>query len=534
MGNSKYLDSLTPEQYRDLTVELCETQSYKCFICNEEIDLDVHTTNIDHIKPLSRGGSDSKINFAVTHESCNKSKQDEDLVVARAIAELNKIRNKADENGETVSLRHVLSHFGGSKFQLNGHLEGNEFKYSFEKMGDNKVRTLPVYTDNLSKEKSVFIEVPIEYLYHDDAINPRGLNSSVNSLIIEFYKTNPQLQVGLARYDDNQVKLFDGQHKTVAQLMLGVKTVVVRLFINPNYERLFNTNLRAGKDLKQIAFDKSIVRQLHNGLYNQFLTRYRSEKGLTDDDMTFSEQDIVDYFKGDPLKKYIIDSQKNSITYSSKNQLTQFIYTGGRAFSHPLSYSNFEKTILSIFINSRTILKTPLDFKNDDNPRLLELDQTVKICNIIAKTLLIGRFDAERGKNKIEEQISKGNYEGISIEHLVSCRMFKEEVFHGWVPYLKKIIENIFLYTATNYDSDNIMQNKIPDAAWTNIENFLINLRDLPLWKNYSLSSTIFGSKTKYEYWDSIFRNGNAPDGVPVMAGGINVLEMIKPPNQSK
>lgn len=502
MGNSKYLDSLSSEEYKALTEKLCETQGYKCFICNEPIDLSVHSTNIDHIKPLANGGKDSEINFAVTHENCNKSKQDADLEVARAIAELNKIIKSAEEKGESASLRHVLNHFNGSKYPLVGQVDGDVFKYTFEKLGDNTIRTLPIYTDYLSGEKSVFMEVPIEYLYHDDNLNPRGLNSSVNLLIKEFHKPNPQLQIGLARYDDNQVKLFDGQHKSVAQLMLGAKTVFVRLFIDSDYDRLLQTNLSAGKELKQIAFDKSIVRQLHSGLYSEYLTRYRSEKGLTADDMKFSEQNVVDYFKGDKsLKKYVIDSQKNSITYSPDNKLRQFINFEGRGFSHPLSYSTFEKTVLSIFINSSTILDTPLDYKENDNPRLLELDQAVKICNLIAETLLIGRFDAERGTNRIEYYISRGNSEGITDAHLISCRMFKEEIFHSWVPYLRDIIENNFLVNCIRYDRENVLQNKIPEAAWINIKNFLVNLRELPLWKNYSLSSTIFGSKTTYQYW---------------------------------
>lgn len=68
MGNSKFLDALNKEQYAVLTKKLWEIQNHKCFICEKDIDLDIQSTNIDHIRPLANGGKDEEINFALTHE----------------------------------------------------------------------------------------------------------------------------------------------------------------------------------------------------------------------------------------------------------------------------------------------------------------------------------------------------------------------------------------------------------------------------------------------------------------------------------
>lgn len=76
MGNSKYLDGLSQDERNALVKQLWNIQNHKCFICGEKIDLDIQTTNIDHIKPLANGGKDEPVNFAITHEHCNKSKQD--------------------------------------------------------------------------------------------------------------------------------------------------------------------------------------------------------------------------------------------------------------------------------------------------------------------------------------------------------------------------------------------------------------------------------------------------------------------------
>lgn len=66
---SKYLANLSKEDYDNLTKKLWSIQNHKCFICEEDIDLKLHTTNIDHIIPLANKGKDSEENFALTFNS---------------------------------------------------------------------------------------------------------------------------------------------------------------------------------------------------------------------------------------------------------------------------------------------------------------------------------------------------------------------------------------------------------------------------------------------------------------------------------
>ena len=389
MGNSKYLDGLSQDERNALVKQLWNIQNHKCFICGEEIDLDIQTTNIDHIKPLANGGKDEPVNFAITHEHCNKSKQDADLEVAKRLYALEKIINVAEQSHETPSLKHVLLANGGSKYLFKYKIEENQIVYSFDDNGDTVIRKSEVFTDVLSGEKTAFINVPLAYLYHDEVVNPRGINSSIRLLIKEFYKSNPQLHLSLARIEDEKIKIFDGQHKAVAQIVLGVKSIVVRLFINPDLDRLIETNTNAGSKLKQIAFDKAIVRQLHDTLYSERLRKYQQDHFLDEDDFSFSEQNLVDYFKGERgnIKLYIINSQKNAITRSPDNKLQSYINFEGRGNALPLSYSTFEKTFLATFVNPKTILQTPINYRVDEgmNPRVLEKDQLIKLCNILAE-----------------------------------------------------------------------------------------------------------------------------------------------------
>ena len=532
MGNSKYLDSLSPEEYSNLTKKLWTIQSHKCFICSDDIDLDLNPTNIDHIKPLVNGGKDDETNLALAHENCNKSKQDADLEVARAMARLSKIIKDAEEKHETPSLKHVLAANGGSLYGFTYKVENGKLLYAFSKTGDDAIRTADVFLDKLSGEQTAFIQVPLQYLYHDEIINPRGINSSIGLLIKEFHKGNPQLHISLARLDGDRIMIFDGQHKAVAQIMLGTRDLLVRLFLNTDVDRMIETNTTAGSKLKQIAFDKSIVRQLHDTLYAERIKKYQIDHNLPEDYFNFSEANLVDHFKGERgnIRTYIINSQKNLVTKNADNKLQSYINFEGRGSELPLSYSTFEKTLLSRFINAKTILTSPLDYRADEglNPRVLEKEQLIQLCNILAEELLIGRYSTEIGTYRIENKVAEGKDKDITDDHLAAYRIFKEEIMYNWIQYIELLINSFFGMMGGLYEKENLFQIKFPDQLWTNIRAFIRNMRDLPLWKDRSMASTVFGGKQVYDYWNTAFRTGKTPDGTLVLSKPINVVEMIK------
>lgn len=534
---SKYLSGLTKEEYGNLTKKLFSIQNGKCYICRKPIDLDLHDTNIDHIIPLANKGKDCEDNFALTHENCNKSKQDADLTVARALALLTEIKNKitlgelGTDKSETASLKHVLEYIDGAKYTLRYKVEDNIFSYTLSELGHEEIYKIPIHTDNLSGEKTVFVELPVEYLHHDELINPRGINSSISLLVKEFYQKNPQLHLTLARIDGDKVKIFDGQHKAVAQLLLNQRKLLVRLFIDPNVDRLITTNTNAGSKLRQIAFDKSIMRQLHDTLYAERIRQYQQDHNLGPDDYSFSEQQLVEYFKGDNIKKYINDSAKHQITHSNDNKLRTFIDFEGRAKELPISYNAFEKTFLTCFLDSKRVLNKPINYKIDEgkNPREIEQKQIIRLLNIIAEEIYIDKFDPNIGVYRIEKKVIDGKDSDITDDHLAAYRVSKEEIMYNWMLWLKKVIENYFSNTGKMYEQGSEFQIEFDEQLWINITNFVRNLIKLPLWKNRDLASTVFSGKNTYYYWKNVFETGNNPDGVEVLAQPLNYIEMIKP-----
>jgi hypothetical protein len=266
--------------------------------------------------------------------------------------------------------------------------------------------------------------------------------------------------------------------------------------------------------LRQVAFDKSVQRHLGSALFQDRVDRYRKDRNLSVDNETFSEKDLVNHFKGEwhEMRRYILDSVRDSVTHHPDNKLKDYIDFGGRAKERPFSYSTIEKTFYSFFIYG-DLLHTRLNYRMDEgeNPRELEKEQILRLMNLVAETLYVGRFDQQIGTARVEHNVQKG--EDIREDHLAAYRMAREEILYGWLQFVRRIVQNYFIMTGVTFQEDKLFQYRFPEPLWGNIENFLVNLRKLPLWVNRELSATVFGGKQNYEFWQTIFETGRTPQG---------------------
>ncbi len=531
---SLYLSRLNTAERAELLTKLHSIQNGKCFICEKDIDLKIHkdTIDIDHIVPIKMNGPDNASNFGLTHSSCNRSKQAADLNVARILARFESLKTKLATENRGPNLDDILRLNNGSRFPISFKINGNKISYSFSEIGDNSIITQDIYKDELSGFDYFFALLPIEFVHHDDKINPRSIGSNISKLIQEFYLKRPQLHIQLGWINANDVtspvKIFDGQHKASAQIMLGTKNIPVRIFINPNIDTLLTTNTNAGTTLRQVAFDKSVQRHLGSALYIDRVEQYIKDHNLPDDSFNFSERDLLKYFKGESreVKRYILDAVRDSITHNIENKLKDYIDFGGRGKDKPFSYSTIEKTFYSFFIYQE-VLETPINYKLDEgeNPRELEKEQILELMNIIAEEVFVGRYDSDVGTIQIESKIQKG--ENIPLAHLGAYRMAREEIAYNWLKYIHQIIKNYFIMQGNPIKEERLFQYKFPVPLWDRIKIFVRNLRNLPLWANKELSNTVFGGKQGNDFWQTIFETGKSPQNIQVLSEPINLMNMI-------
>ncbi len=532
---SLFLGRLSGEDRQKLIKDMHLSQKGSCFICEQPVDLVAHkdTLDIDHVVPLKVGGKDDPTNFALTHASCNRSKQASNLEVARILSRFSQLKEHLAKQNKSPNLGDLLTQAGGGNYSLGFSLSKDTLTYSFSELGDSTLKSLPVYTDDLSGFRYFFAKLPIQYLAHDAHINPRSIGTSISKLVEEFFNKRPQLHVPLGWIDakDNRssIHIFDGQHKAAAQIMLGVKTLPVRVFIDPDPDTLITTNTNAGTTLKQVAFDKSVQRHLGNSLYQERLQRYQQATSRKEDDLGFSERDLINHFKGQSreIKRYILDAVRNGVTSDIDNKLISFIDMSGRGTNHPLSYSTIEKTFYSFFIYQE-VLETPIDYQLEEgeNPREIERSQIVKLMNLVAESIYIGKFDDSVGTDKIENKLRKGDT--FNHDHLRAYRMSKEELIYNWLQYLGQIARNFFIMQGKPDPRERLFQCPFPEQVWENMRRFLKSFSELPVWVNTDLSESVFGGKQNNNFWKVIFETGKTPQGMQVLAKPINLIEMIQ------
>ncbi len=538
MASSKYLGTLDAEARSKLEQRLLARQSGRCFICDDAIDLMLHKgqLDVDHIDPLVEEGLDAENNFALTHQSCNRSKGAANLQVARRIKEFERLQERAKDEGKRgANLGDVLAQHGGAKASLRLRTKGDLVEFSLPDTGDNAIRAVPLFEDKLSGMRSFFAAFPLEYLHHDDRINPRSIGSNIRGLIEEFLQKRPQLHVALAWWAPESdgagmLKVFDGQHKAAAQILLGTRDLPLRVFVEPDTNILLQANTNAGGKLRQVAFDAAVMRHLGSSLYVERVRKYQSMRGLSEHDYNFSEQDLVRFFRGErkEMERYVIDAQRDAITHAQENTLLEFVEWAGKSLEKPMSYSTIERSFFREFLYKKA-LDTPIDLGMEEgtNPRLLERAQLIRLMRLFAEVFFVGHWDPELGGRRLENRLQGGDK--IPENHLRAWRIAREEVVTNVMRWTRLVIANYNAYTGRVVKEDRLLHVQLPDELWDRLENFLVSLSKLPCWIDRNLSTTVFGTKQSADYWEKVFQSGKSPSNIQILAAPLDLNEMIAP-----
>ena len=315
-----------------------------------------------------------------------------------------------------ANLGDVLKRHGGARARLRLRCRDGHAEFSLAEVGQNQPLRVPLLRDKLSGMQSFFAQLPVEYLHHDDRINPRSIGSNIRGLIEEFLGKRPQLHVGLAWWEPTEdeagtVRVFDGQHKAAAQILLGVRELPIRVFVKPDTNVLLQANTNAGGKLRQVAFDAAVMRHLGSTLYAERVNQYRSLRRLENGDYSFSEQDLVRFFRGErrEMERYIIDAQRDAVTHDSTNTLLEFVEWAGKGADRPLSYSAIERSFFKEFLHKKA-LDTSIDMglEQGNNPRQLERQQLVRIMSLFAEVFFIGEMGPRNGWPQTRNARSEG------------------------------------------------------------------------------------------------------------------------------
>jgi len=158
---SLFLNRQSAEERTTLLQDLHQRQTGNCFICCQPIDLVLHKSaiEVDHVIPLSLNGPDHPSNFALTHDSCNRGKQDSDPRVARIIARSDAINDKISEEGRAANLGDVLEarRAATTALTLEEKLAGQKRIKALESQRNEKRRSLFDAQDKVDQQRAELI-----------------------------------------------------------------------------------------------------------------------------------------------------------------------------------------------------------------------------------------------------------------------------------------------------------------------------------------------------------------------------------------
>jgi hypothetical protein len=516
------LDDLSDDERKALTRQLWESQKHMCYLRpSEPIDLDTDSTNIDHVIPLDeRPDLDVESNFALMHETCNKKKRARNLELARILARFEDLSKKYSGH---VTSHEILEEVAGSKKLIGCSLNGTKMKISYESNGGVMHEELPLYPDPSDPQTvSFFANIPKEYIFHDKDLNPRSI-IDIDKLVTEFWRKNPQLQVALARLhteDDsrvpteerNKILLFDGQHKTASQLLLGHDTVTMRIFANPDKDHLKATNARAHRELRQIEFFKSVFDQLGDDLFAQHFKAYLQSNGGGQK----SESGFISSVEAEKRREelgYLRNHLYNRIARHKDNRFMQYVeMEAPRSKTWPVSYDVLGKTLWKDFVYNSPSDKEVQSNEEEETRyvRFIETENVVRLMNIFADKILVNKFDKEKGIYKLDDRMKKGLV--ITDDHLLAYRVFRPAAFQVWCGFLRKAAAMILLSRGrikNIHDKNNqIFWNELQEDDWKAMEKMVTALTEHKIWKDRTpMASEVFG-QNKIDFFQTLFETG--------------------------
>jgi len=229
----------------------------RCFInehpIENESDIDYH-----HIKPFSQQGPTEITNLAPICREHHKRIGTLSILEFRARLDLEEFFNNPEARRlDDLHKVKVGSDQYGLKIKAEILDSENKIKIFF----DNRTTPLelPLYECPSTGYKYFYAIIPIQNIKNDLELQPRPLEMKRLWELYRHLMIHTQLSPAICRLVDNKILLFDGQHKSAAQIWAGRKEIECKIYLDPDVKILKETNLTAHDKLRQMPFFTSVL-----------------------------------------------------------------------------------------------------------------------------------------------------------------------------------------------------------------------------------------------------------------------------------
>ena len=104
---------------------------------------------------------------------------------------------------------------------------------------------------------------------NDAELQPRAFEPERLWQLYRHLRQHTQLAPAVCRLVGESVLLFDGQHKTAAQVWAGRNSFDCKVYLDPDVRRIKETNLSAHDKLRQMPFYTSTLLEKYAGMASE-------------------------------------------------------------------------------------------------------------------------------------------------------------------------------------------------------------------------------------------------------------------------
>jgi hypothetical protein len=438
----------------------------KCYISGEVIDINKDELEYDHLVPYSAGGETQIHNERVFKKKYNREKASMSLSEYQEYFSLKRLY---ETKSNKVKLQDIFEYKSISVSSIHSTVTGD-----IVELNDGiKIISSVLYEDSKLSVKYFYTQLPSEWILNDDeqGLQPRAIDLKRLWQIKKHLVDYPQLAPSIARLINNQIRLFDGQHKLAAQILNNQKYIDVKVYISPDdaglaksvYEMLLKTNLEAHTKLKQVEFFTNTLFQKWNEMHKIKWDEYLE----ANPNQPHSEKLFIEYLKDKEGKIESVNMFQATIIKNAhdKSILKQFTAESNKDASLPLSQDLLKK---SLFKSLLYLVPTDAIIDTDDDYRDSEVENFKIITEIIVEKGCLNDWTPSK--------------KGLTPAQQKARRIWTKGSVLTWAPLINSMINATFQLFDPNEQSKNLYRAKMTESQKKNFELFFHRLFNHPFW----------------------------------------------------
>lgn len=458
---SKAMRSKLPPEERDTAEEVLWAKSTgKCFLCEVQFNRSADDIEPDHDVPEREGGATTIENLNLAHASCNRAKRNAKTIPIRPYLKLaafgQKRRLKYDgylEHFEIETKPVVITRSSGTA--------------TFE-LPDGEIVETPIFSESNSQGdfEYCFLQLPRSAIFNDDACQPRALRLEHAWAIYADLQRNVLHEPPSCRADSTDlgspVKLlmFDGQHKTIANWMLGRQRVTTKVYLNltaAQANELVNSIQAKIKKLPLSPFE--LAGKMSDEWENKF-HEYEEHVGSTG----VSEKGFLDWLPATERtrgKQALQAALVQNILASDDLRITNFVKRPG---SPKADVEITEQQLKSKLIEKLLVMDASTGAGED-----AQATRDQEATNIIACLNLFSDLAFEPKEDAVE----------LTIQEKDRARRL---TYQASLAYVATLIRQLWFHIAKRAETKSLMTDEMSETQWGEVRNGIELLVKHPAW----------------------------------------------------